>query len=277
MHPLVTADALAAELADDPPVLLDVRWRLTGPPAHDDYLTAHLPGAVFVDLDADLAGPPGPAGRHPIPEPRRLQESLRRWGVGADTPVVAYDDGGFGAARAWWLLGWAGCEQVRVLDGGYAAWLAAGLPVTDAVPHPATGDVVVCPGGRPVLDADSAARLVHDGVLLDARSGARYLGEVEPVDAVAGHIPGAVSAPATAVLDSSGRWRPVGELRAYFADLGVTGSRPVGAYCGSGVTAAGHVLALALTGVEAALYPGSWSQWITDDRRPVATGRPGGD
>ena len=272
MHPLVTAAELAAELADDALVLLDVRWRLGGPPAYPDYLTGHLPGAVFVDLDADLAGPPGVGGRHPLPDAEHLQRSLRGWGVRQGSPIVVYDDGTSSAARAWWVLRWAGCADVRLLDGGYRAWQAAQLPLTDRVPQPASGDVVVRRGTVPVLDAGGAAAIVGTGVLLDARIGPRYRGESEPVDAVGGHIPGAVNAPVGATIDGDGRYRPADQLRRHFAAVGVDGSRPVGAYCGSGVTAAAQVLALALIGIEAALYPGSWSDWITDDRRPVATG-----
>ncbi len=274
MQPLITAGELAAALDDRLPVLLDVRWRLGGPPARVDYLAAHLPGAVFVDLDAELSGPAGPLGRHPLPEPAALQVAMRRWGVCRSSPVVAYDDGTGSAGRAWWVLRWAGCAGVRVLDGGYQAWQAAGYPLAREVPIPTPGDVVVRPGSLPVLDAAGAAKLAASGVLLDARAAARYRGETEPVDAVAGHIPGAVSAPLADLLDSDGRLRAPAQLRKRLASLGVDGRRPVGAYCGSGVTAAAQVLALEVAGIEAALYPGSWSEWITDPARPVAIGGP---
>lgn len=274
--PLCTVADLAAALAARSgrrPVVLDVRWRLGGPPPAELYAAGHLPTAVPVDLDTDLSGPRMPAsGRHPLPEPAVLEATLRRWGIGTDDEVVAYDDAdGTSAARAWWLLRWAGVRRVRVLDGGYAAWVAADLPVTTEVPVPEPGDVVVRPGSMPVLDADGARELAATAVLLDARAAERYRGDVEPVDPVAGHIPGAVSAP-TAGNVEAGRFRSPADLRARFAGLGVGAGTPVGAYCGSGVTAAQEVLALALAGVDAALYPGSWSEWVTDPDRPVATG-----
>jgi thiosulfate/3-mercaptopyruvate sulfurtransferase len=257
-------------------VVLDVRWRLGGPPPAEMYASGHLPGAVGVDLDRDLAAPVGDGnrGRHPLPEPGALQEALRRWGINADSTVVAYDDAdGSSAARAWWLLRWAGLDDVRVLDGGIGAWTAAGLPLTTETPSPEPGNVVVRPGGMPVLDADAAAALAAGGgVLLDARAEARYRGEVEPVDPVAGHVPGARSAPTSGNVDESGRFLSPERLRERFARLGAAAGRPVGAYCGSGVTAAQEVLALELAGVPAALYAGSWSEWVADRTRPVETG-----
>jgi thiosulfate/3-mercaptopyruvate sulfurtransferase len=242
------------------PTLLDVRWSLTGPPGADEYAKGHLPGAVYVDLDADLCGPPGPEGRHPLPDPARLQTVLRAAGVRTGQPVVAYDGGdGQAAARTWWTLRWAGHDQVRVLDGGYAAWVAAGQPVTTDPPTPPPGDFTVMPGSMPVLDAAAAVRLASDGVLLDVRAAPRFRGEAEPIDPVAGHIPGAVNV-------------PIGDdlaLREALQD-GV----PIGAYCGSGVTAARMVLALHQLGrTDAALYVGSWSNWIADPARPVARGK----
>ncbi len=187
--------------------------------------------------------------------------------------MVAYDDvGGTSAARAWWLLRWAGLTDVRLLDGGLAAWRASGRPVESGEVVPRVGDVTLRPGGMPVIDADGAATVAESGVLLDARAAERYRGEVEPVDPVAGHIPGARSAPTTENLDSDGRFLPPDALRRRFAALGVGPSAPVGVYCGSGVTAAHEVAALAIAGIDAALYPGSWSQWCNDPSRPVATG-----
>lgn len=257
-------------------VVLDVRWRLAGPSPAELYAGGHLPGAIGVDLDRELAGPAGGGerGRHPLPDPDVLQETLRRWGVRAGSIVVSYDDGdGNSAARAWWLLRWAGVVDVRVLDGGIATWVGAGLPLTTEVPVPDLGDVVVRPGGMPTLDADGAAALPEaGGVLLDARAEPRYRGEVEPIDPVAGHIPGARSAPASGNVDGDGRFLEPARLRERFSTLGVRPDRAVGAYCGSGVTAAQEVLALEIAGVPAALYPGSWSEWVADPRRPVATG-----
>jgi thiosulfate/3-mercaptopyruvate sulfurtransferase len=250
---------------------------------------------VFVDLDADLAGPPGAGGRHPLPAAADFQAAMRRVGVRAGRPVVAYDDGdSTAAARAWWTLRYFGHSRVQVLDGGFRAWAAAGQPVATDEPPVAAGDFTAIPGHLPVLDAAGAAAVARSGVLLDARAGERYRGETEPVDPVAGHIPGALSAPTTANVAGDGRFLPPAELRRRFAALGVAvgpppgGPRPgtpvpggtvpatpapaVGAYCGSGVTAAHEVLALALAGVPAALYVGSWSGWIADPARPVATG-----
>jgi thiosulfate/3-mercaptopyruvate sulfurtransferase len=271
---LVDAEGLAAELdGRHPPLLLDVRWRLGAGSLRDDYLAGHLPGAVWVDLDADLAGPPGAGGRHPLPAPRSAQDTLRRLGVSGSRGVVVYDDtDGSVAARAWWLLRWLGHTDVRQLDGGLGCWTAAGLPVQTGEVPPTAGDLTVRPGGMPVLDADAAGRLARDGVLLDVRAAERYRGEVEPVDPVAGHVPGACSAPTTANVRADGRFLDPAGLRDRFAGLGVTGAGPVGAYCGSGVAAAHTVLALAVAGIDAALYAGSWSDWVTDPSRPVATG-----
>ena len=273
---LVSPAALAEELATEPgPVLLDVRWRLGGPPGIDSYREGHLPGAVFVDLDRDLAAPPGPAGRHPLPDPAVFQDAIRAAGVSRDRPVVVYDDrDATAAARAWWLLRYYGHENVRVLDGGYQAWLAAGLPVSSSDPARKPGDFTARPGHLPMLGTDGAAGVARTGLLLDARSGERYRGEQELVDPVAGHIPGAVSAPTADNVNPDGTFRSAAELAARFAGLGADPrGNTVGVYCGSGVTAAHEVLALALAGIPAALYVGSWSNWITDPARPVATGR----
>jgi thiosulfate/3-mercaptopyruvate sulfurtransferase len=278
MHPLITPRELASLLAGPEPLTVaDVRWSLTGPPGRVDYCAGHIPGAIFLDVDADLSGPPGPGGRHPLPSPSALQAILRAAGVRATTPVVAYDvaDGSV-AARLWWLLRWAGHPAVAVLNGGIAAWRAAGLPMTVAVPDPQVGTFTVRPGGMPVLDAAQAATLARDGVLLDARAAARYQGDAEPVDPRAGHIPGAINAPFSELTDSQGRWLPVGQLRELAHQWGAAGV-DVGAYCGSGINACAVVLGLELAGVTAAqhpaaLYAGSWSHWCTDPHRPVATG-----
>jgi thiosulfate/3-mercaptopyruvate sulfurtransferase len=274
--PLVSVPALAAELAQDPaPVLLDVRWRLGGPPGIETYRQGHLPGAVFTDLDRDLAGPPGPAGRHPLPDPAVFQAAMRAAGVSSRRPVVVYDDGdATSAARGWWTLRYFGHPDVRVLDGGYRAWTAAGLAVTTAEPAPGPGDFTADPGHMPVLDASGAEEAARTGRLLDARAGERYRGETEPVDPVAGHIPGAVSAPTAANVNPDGTFKDPAHLAARFSALGVTpgATGPVATYCGSGVTAAHEVLALALAGIPAALYVGSWSSWVADPARPVATG-----
>ncbi|RAY15058.1 sulfurtransferase [Actinomadura craniellae] len=256
--------------------VLDVRWRLGAPSCRPEHRAGHVPGAVFLDLDEDLCGPPGAGGRHPLPDPTRLQAALRRAGVRAARPVVVYDDGpGHAAARAWWTLTWAGHRDVSVLDGGYQAWTAAGLPVESGEPEVEPGDFTVRPGGLPVLGAAEAAALARDGVLLDARTAVRYAGHDEPVDPVAGHIPGAVNLPADRLVTADGRLRPAGELREVFTAAGAGAS--AGAYCGSGVTAAHTVWAMHVAGYErAALYVGSWSHWITDPSRPVAAETPEG-
>jgi thiosulfate/3-mercaptopyruvate sulfurtransferase len=284
--PLISARQLQRVLGTpdsyhDGPTVLDVRWRLGAPSARPDYLAGHLPGAVFVELDQDICGPPvGPGGRHPLPDPARLQEALRAAGVRAGRPVVVYDDGdGLPAARTWWTLRWAGLTEVAVLDGGFKAWQAAGGPVVTNAPTPEPGDVLVRPGGMPVLDATAAAALSTPGspggvrgVLLDVRAAERYRGETEPLDPVAGHIPGAVNAPKTATTHPDGRLLPAAQLREFYALRGVHDGTPVGAYCGSGVTAAHTALALTVAGFHPALYVGSWSDWITNPDRPVATG-----
>ncbi len=267
---------------DDPPTVLDVRWRLGGPPGRDAYVAGHIPGARFIDLDAELCGPPGPGGRHPLPEPAALQDVLRRAGVRHDRPVIAYDAAEMqAAARMWWTLRWAGHPDVRVLDGGFAAWTRAGHRVetgslhTGEEPLHPPGDFEVRPDHLRMVDADGAASLARSAALIDVRTRARYVGDEEPVDPVAGHIPGAVNIPAAELLASAGTLRPADELRARFEAAGVRAGRPVGAYCGSGVAAAGTVLALHEAGFpDAALYVGSWSHWVTDPGRTVATGEP---
>ncbi|RKT77691.1 thiosulfate/3-mercaptopyruvate sulfurtransferase [Terracoccus luteus] len=286
MSHLVSARDLSAEIEQDAerqvegPVLVDVQWRLSsgrsassGPIGRPDYDAGHLPGAFFVDLDTELAGAPGEGGRHPLPEASVVQEALRRCGVGDGSRVVVYDGReSFAAARAWWVFRWAGLTDVRVLDGGLAAWQAAGLPVSTHEPQPREGDVTVRPGSLPVLDADGAAAWARRAVLLDARDPERYSGETEPLDPVAGHVPGAVNSPTRAWVAPDGTFRR--DLADHWASVGpgTVGADEVAVYCGSGVTAAHHALALAEIGVDATLYPGSWSDWVRDPERPVATG-----
>ncbi|MFJ1733607.1 sulfurtransferase [Streptomyces sp. NPDC088254] len=279
MNAIISASELAGGLAGDaPPVVLDVRWQLTlakaaGEPAFDGraaYASGHVPGAVYVDLDRELAGTPGTRGRHPLPDLAEFGAAVRRAGVSAARPVVVYDGGqGWAAARAWWLLRWTGHPDVRVLDGGLPSW--QGELQTD-VPVPGEGDFEPAPVAAELLDADGAAALARSGVLLDARAGERYRGEVEPIDRVGGHIPGAISAPTTDNVGPDGRFLPAGDLRDRFKALGATEGTRVGVYCGSGVSGAHEVLALAVAGVPAALYVGSWSEWSSDPSRPVAVG-----
>jgi thiosulfate/3-mercaptopyruvate sulfurtransferase len=277
MSALVDAGTLRAELAQPtPPVVIDVQWVLTGatgPDGRERYAAAHLPGAAYVDLDAELAGPPGPRGRHPLPDPAVVQAALRRAGVDQDSRVVVYDQGpSFAAARAWWVLRWAGVADVRVLDGGLAAWLAVDGPTTSDVPAPRAGGFTVRPGSVPVLDADTAAQVAREGVLVDARAAERYAGLTEPIDPVAGHIPGAVNAPTTENARPDGTFLDAAELRDRFSALGLGDhDSAVGVYCGSGVTAAHALLAMHEAGIDASLYVGSWSEWVADPTRPVAT------
>lgn len=283
--PLVGRAELADLLASaTPPVVLDVRWRLGGPPGIDSYLDGHLPGACFIDLDADLSSQPGSRGRHPLPEVGVFEAAMRGAGLHAGQLAVAYDDGDSTiAARLWWMLRYYGHGQVAVLDGGYRGWAAAGMPLTERASHPEPGDFAAATtGGMPLLTDAEAGRLARSGFLLDARAPERYRGEVEPVDRVGGHIPGAISAPTRENVDADGQFLGQAELARRFASLGLPGSADqatgdggapvIGAYCGSGVTAAHQVLALELAGLPAALYVGSWSQWSFDPARPIATG-----
>lgn len=273
--PLIDVAELASLLASErPPTVLDVRWRLMGPPAYDDHIAGRIPGSVFVDLDRDLAGPAGEGGRHPLPDPARFEQAMRAAGVRGDRAVVVYDDAdGTSAARAWWLLRFHGHRDVRVLDGGLRAWGEAGQPTESGSPaRPDPGEFTARPGAMPVVDAAGAAALAQDGVLLDARAAGRYRGETEPVDPVAGHIPGARNAPTADNVGADQRFLDPDSLGDRFLALGVDGTAEVAVYCGSGVTAAHEVLALELAGIRAALYPGSWSEWIRDPSRSVATG-----
>lgn len=271
--PLISISELRDLLESRSVALLDVRWRLGGPPAREAYDKGHLRGAVFVDLETDLAQVPGVHGRHPLPTAEQFTAAMRRSGVSADRPVVSYDSyDSTSAARAWWLLRYFGHTDARVLDGGYAAWLATNGEVTQEATLPEPGDFIGVPGHLPVLDARDSEDLARIGALFDARAPERYSGAAEPVDPVAGHIPGAVSAPTTANVAADGTFLHPAELRERFEKLGAAEGRRVGVYCGSGVTAAHEVLALELAGFRAALYADSWSGWITDASRPVATG-----
>ena len=253
--------------------LVDVRWSLGGPPGREEYECGHIPCAVFVDLDSQLAAAPGAGGRHPMPDASAFTAAMRTAGVSDRHTVLVYDAAtSMAAARAWWLLRYFGHADVRVIDGGLKAWIDAGHPVSTAVASARRGDFTARPGSMPLLDADAALGLASSGVLLDARAPERFRGEIEPIDPVAGHIPGARNLPATKLNESSGRFREIGALRAAFEAAGVRDGLELGAYCGSGVAAAQEVLALELAGYRAALYVGSWSDWITDPARPIATG-----
>jgi len=269
-RPLVDADELAGLMDAADCTVLDVRYQMGGPSGPAEYAAGHVPGAAYVDMDTALAGTPGPRGRHPLPEVAVFEEAMRAAGVSDGRPVVVYDDwAGRAAARCWWLLRWAGHVDVRVLDGGLAAWVSCGHPTSTEPVTPPLGDFTARPGQLCVLEADDVLTFAESHLLVDARAPERFRGETEPVDPVAGHIPGAVNVPTGANLREDGRFRPADELAEIYAAARDDG---VAAYCGSGVTAAHDILAMAVAGIDATLYPGSWSEWVTDPARPVATG-----
>lgn len=275
MATLMSASALHQRLeTGERTVVLDVRWVLGRTDGHSEYQSAHLPGAVFVDLSTELADHAQPEqGRHPLPTRKRFEESARKWGINDDDVVVAYDNSGsMAAARVWWMLRNAGFDSVYLLDGGLAAWRAAGYPVESGDVSPAVGNVTLGEGHMTAITEQEAGQWHRDGVLLDARAGERYRGEVEPVDPRAGHIPGAVSAPTTGNVTADGRFLPVEELRRRFEELGLERSSKVAVYCGSGVTASHEIAALEIAGYRAALYPGSFSQWSNNAANEVALG-----
>ena len=276
---LVQPETLAAALGAPGLVVVDCRFSLADPAAGErEYGRARIPGARYAHLDRDLSGPHGPGcGRHPWPDAEAFTGRLSAWGISPRTRVVAYDagDGAF-AARLWCLLRMLGHEAVAVLDGGFARWTALGLPVDDAVSEPAPEPAVFAGAfdASRLLDADAiACHLAQGGLLVDARAPERFRGEVEPIDPVAGHVPGAVNRPYMANLDA-GRFKAPARLRAEFEALpGWRGPEALVAMCGSGVTACHHLLALEHAGLRGArLFTGSWSGWIDDPARPVATG-----
>jgi thiosulfate/3-mercaptopyruvate sulfurtransferase len=277
---LISAEELRGLLGQRGLVLVDCRFSLQDPPAGQKaHHESHLPGAVYAHLDEDLSGPVvrGKTGRHPLPELETFTRRLGAWGIEPSSQVVAYDaSGGSMAGRLWWLLRWVGHQRVAVLDGGWQAWIAAGGPVESKVVPPVPRRYVPHPRPELAEDADTV-RLASAGtpgqrILIDARSADRFRGENETIDPVAGHIPGAVSLPFLDNLGPSGRFKTPEELRARFgAAIGSVPLEQVVCYCGSGVTAAHNVLAIAHAGLgEARLYPGSWSEWITDPGRPIA-------
>ena len=278
---LLSPQQLAERQGQPGLVLLDCRFALDDPAyGLRSYNAGHIAGAQFADLERDLSAPvrKGITGRHPLPSSAALIATLQAWGINNDSQIVLYDDGpGAFAARAWWLLAWLGKQDnVWLLDGGLQAWNAAGLPLTAASVRPQPGNFSGQPQAALVLDASQLQQRLNSTqlTLLDARAQPRFRGEVEPLDPVAGHIPGAQCAVFTDNLASNGSFLPAPQLQQRFAAL--LGSRPASdlvAYCGSGVTACHNLFALCLAGYPlAALYAGSWSEWITDPQRPVATG-----
>ncbi len=274
MSNFVTVDELKALQDEGAPVrVIDVRWRLDRPDGRGEYLEGHIPGAVYVPLDLELATHGAPSeGRHPLPSTEKLQAAARRWGVRGGDTVIVYDDAkGVAAARAWWLLRQGGVD-VKVLEGGIRSWTAAGLDVATDDVVPEEGDVVLGEIGGDAISLDEAASFPESGVLLDVRAPERYRGETEPLDPIAGHVPGARNLPTVLHFDAEGRILDHDTVRATFASAGVVPGIPVAAYCGSGVTAAHTALIADEVGIDVKVFPGSWSQWSNTPGRPVATG-----
>jgi len=277
VSPLVTASELRDAIASWPnPVILDVRWVLGDLHGHQHYLDGHIPGALYVDLPTDLAGPPTPGGgRHPLPEPKVFEKAMRRLGIDDGEHVVVYDaSGNTAAARAWWLLRWAGVQRVSMLDGGLDAWIASGGELAVGPGNLVEqGDFVFNRDHMGTADIDEAAWAPRSGVLLDVRAANRYAGRTEPVDPRAGHIPGAVNLPTTELVDADGRFLPADEIRSLLAERGVTDGSDTVVYCGSDVHGCHTLAAMEIAGLEGArLFPGSWSQWSRDRARPVVVG-----
>jgi thiosulfate/3-mercaptopyruvate sulfurtransferase len=278
---LISPAQLHARQAQPNLVILDCRFALDDPAyGLRSYQQEHIAGAQFADLERDLSAPviKGQTGRHPLPEPAKLIAQLRAWGIDQHSDIVIYDDGpGAFAARAWWLLAWLGKRDgVMLLDGGLNAWRVAGLPLSSTTTTATLGNFNGQADAQILLTAGQLQQRLGEPqlCLLDARALPRFRGEVEPLDPVAGHIPGAQCAVFTDNLDASGRFLPAAQLQQRFAAL--LGERPsssLAAYCGSGVTACHNLFALCLAGYPLApLYAGSWSEWITDPQRPVALG-----
>ncbi|SDR83539.1 sulfurtransferase [Microlunatus soli] len=290
---LTETGAGRAARPDGAPVLIDVRWSLGGPSRLPDFLSGHIPGAHWVDLETELSDhqaterrdsdPPATdgdvrgRGRHPLPAPAAFEAAMRRAGVDTDSTVIIYDaDNALAASRLWWMLADAGHRQIRVLNGGYAAWLAMGGPVETGAGEPIPpGDFRASPGQLPRIDAAELAEQIsagEAGTIIDVRGPERYAGESEPIDPVAGHIPGAINVPSMINVGSDGRFLSAAEIAANFGTADRSDSEPV-VYCGSGITAAHTALARTVAGLSMPrLYPGSWSDWITDPSRPVSTG-----
>ncbi len=279
--PLVSTEWLAAHLHDPDLLIADVRWYLFDKTrqGREEYLRGHIPGAIFIDVDHDLAAPVGQGpGRHPLPRPEVFAESASRAGIGPDTYVVAYDDsGGASAARLWWLLRYCGHEQVSLLDGGIVRWIGEGRPLETAVPTVPPAVFTAHPHPDRVVDQGTVNALRNDpaALVLDVRAAERYRGEVEPIDPRAGHVPGARSAPYADNLRAPDdpRFLEPTQLRARFESLGASQARHIVSYCGSGINACQNIFALYLAGYDnTLLYEGSWSDWCRNLERPAALG-----
>lgn len=272
-NPLISASELRERLSEVH--VLDARWQLGRDDGHEQYLAGHIPGAVFVDVERDLSQHGEPhEGRHPLPSDDALAAAARRWGIRAGVPVVVYDAGQMhSSARTWWALRRAGLAEVRVLDGGWPAWRAAGGESETGEVTVPSGDVqLTAPGDRGIIDTRSAASWPDAGVLIDVRVAERYRGETEPIDPIAGHIPGARNLPLGALLAAGGRFASASDIAAAFDDVGATADTPIAAYCGSGLTAAAFALAGAVIGRPVTVYPGSWSAWSNTPGARIATG-----
>lgn len=270
MTHLISAEDLAADAKSY--LIFDCRFSLMDSEAgHREYETQHIPGAHYADLGRDLSAAPGDGGRHPLPDRSGLVSRMRAWGVSSDSKLVCYDqNAGAVAGRLWWLVRWLGHTNVCVLDGGLDAWITAGFETNSETVSPAPGDFTAGPALTRICTADALPN--SKMMLLDARDAARFTGESEPIDPVAGHIPGAICASFADNL-TAGKFLSPAALEARFQDLKVDNEIDTVCYCGSGVTATHNILALLLAGYpEPALYPGSWSEWITDPERPIETG-----
>jgi len=278
-RPLISVAELHQHLHDPQFVIIDCRFDLLHPEAgREAYAAAHIPGALYADLNRDLSSPvTSSSGRHPLPDPRVLAATFGRWGIDRTKQVVAYDaDNGAYAARLWWLLRWLDHHNVTVLNGGLKHWRAAGFEVSTSVFIPPPREFKGVPQASWISDANEVA--LHsrqaDWRLIDARAPERYAGSVEPIDTVAGHVPGAINHPLSRNLQADGQWLPADKLRGQFSEiLGNVPASHVISMCGSGVTACHNLLAMEIAGLHGArLYPGSWSEWIKDRARPIKTG-----
>lgn len=253
--------------------LLDIRWQLGRSDGYEQYRDGHIPGAIYVDLDAQLAAPAGPQGRHPLPPLELFAQAMGPAGVSMEIPVICYDDLSLlSAARCWWLLRHTGHRAAYLLDGALAGWKRIGGVVTNELPHPSPTTYIPQTPRDELITIENVAQFAKENCLLDARATDRYRGEPTSIDPVKGHIPGALSAPTMGNLNEDGTFLSPDQLRERFASLGISPKTAVGVYCGSGVTAAHQIFALEQAGISADLYPGSWSEWICDPQRPVAMG-----
>ncbi|WP_375385495.1 sulfurtransferase [uncultured Microbacterium sp.] len=273
MAPLISAGDLAERVRAGAVRLLDVRWRLDAPEGRLAYVAAHLPGAVYVDLESELARRGHPElGSYPPPTFAQLERSVRRWGIDQGDLVVAYDDNdGVPAARAWWLLRRQGIE-VRVLDGGLRAWVAEGLPIEHGDVAPPLGNATISELDPGIASIDDAARAPRQGYLIDVRSPEHYRGRAPGRDPVAGHIPGAINLPTITHISPTGVLKSPDEIRATVAAAGIDADADIVLYCGTGIASAHSALALASAGIESRIFTGSWSQWALLSSRPVAVG-----